>query len=266
MIHTVEGSAAHCAWVMRDAAHHVGDRHDVAARGRVDQRQDAGGQQRRDQARPRNPNRNRHRKLRERPHTMDLVGPAAGAGFKEVSRAPFAPFTKPCTGPCGRRAGSPLIQPKRARGERPETTMTQTTNRFFDEVARLMNDAAGVAQGVRREFDTLFRTQAERILRDLDVVKREEFEAVKEMARLAREENEALKARIAALEAKLGRASRRSGPARPGSEPRLRPRDSARFSCLCRRHGYKPRVLRLQHPWRHAAGDKPSNFGLKHED
>ena len=82
--------------------------------------------------------------------------------------------------------------------------MTQTSNRFFDEMARLMNDAAGVAQGVRREFDTLFRTQAERILRDLDVVRREEFEAVKEMARLAREENEALKARIAALEAKLG--------------------------------------------------------------
>jgi BMFP domain-containing protein YqiC len=80
--------------------------------------------------------------------------------------------------------------------------MTQTSNRFFDEMARLMNDAAGVAQGVRREFDTLFRTQAERILRDLDVVRREEFEAVKEMARLAREENEALKARIAALEAK----------------------------------------------------------------
>jgi BMFP domain-containing protein YqiC len=82
--------------------------------------------------------------------------------------------------------------------------MTQTTNRFFDEAARLMNDAAGVAGGVRREFDTMMRTQAERILRDLDVVQREEFEAVKEMARLAREENEALKARIAALEAKLG--------------------------------------------------------------
>jgi BMFP domain-containing protein YqiC len=80
--------------------------------------------------------------------------------------------------------------------------MAQTSNRFFDEVARLMNDAAGVAQGVRREFDTLFRTQAERILNELDVVRREEFEAVKEMARLAREENEALKARIAALEAK----------------------------------------------------------------
>ena len=81
--------------------------------------------------------------------------------------------------------------------------MTQTTNRFFDEIGRLMNDAAGAAQGVKREVDTVMRNQAERILRDLDVVKREEFEAVKDMARLAREENEALKARIASLEAKL---------------------------------------------------------------
>ena len=88
--------------------------------------------------------------------------------------------------------------------------MTQTSNRFFDEMARLMNDAAGVAQGVRREFDTLLRSQAERILRDLDVVKREEFEAVKDMARLAREENEALKARIAALEAKAEKPSKRA--------------------------------------------------------
>ena len=82
--------------------------------------------------------------------------------------------------------------------------MVQTSNRLFDEIGRLMNDATGVAQGVRREVDTVFRNQAERILRDLDMVQREEFEAVKEMARLAREENDALKARIAALEAKLG--------------------------------------------------------------
>ena len=81
--------------------------------------------------------------------------------------------------------------------------MTQTSNRFFDEIGRLMNDAAGAAQGVKREVDTVVRNQAEKILRDLDIVKREEFEAVKDMARLAREENEALKARIAALEAKL---------------------------------------------------------------
>jgi hypothetical protein len=94
--------------------------------------------------------------------------------------------------------------------------MTQTSTRFFDEMARLMNDAAGVATGVRREFDTLFRSQAERILRDLDVVQREEFEAVKEMARLAREENEALKARIAALEGKgaekAGKKGKSPGP------------------------------------------------------
>ena len=80
--------------------------------------------------------------------------------------------------------------------------MTQTNRRFFDEIARLMNDAAGVAQGVRREFDTLFKTQAARWLRDMDLVKREKFEAVKDLARLAREENEARKARIDALEAK----------------------------------------------------------------
>jgi BMFP domain-containing protein YqiC len=82
--------------------------------------------------------------------------------------------------------------------------MAQTTGRLYDEFAKLMNDAAGVAQGVRREFDAVLRTQAERLLREMDVVHREEFEAVKEMARLAREENEALKARIAALEAKVG--------------------------------------------------------------
>jgi BMFP domain-containing protein YqiC len=95
-----------------------------------------------------------------------------------------------------------------------EANMVQTTNRFFDDVARLMNDAAGVAQGVRREAETLFRTQAERILRDLAVVQREEFEAVKDMARLAREENEALRARVAALEARLG-ASKAPAPDAP---------------------------------------------------
>jgi BMFP domain-containing protein YqiC len=92
--------------------------------------------------------------------------------------------------------------------------MTQTSSRIYDEMARLMNDAAGVATGVRREFDTLFKSQAERILRDLDVVQREEFEAVKEMAKIAREENEALKARIAALEAQA-----RGGAAKPDMQP-----------------------------------------------
>ncbi|MFY9830799.1 MAG: accessory factor UbiK family protein [Rhodoplanes sp.] len=85
--------------------------------------------------------------------------------------------------------------------------MTQTSNRFFDEIARLMNDATGVAQGVRREVETLMRSQGEKILREMDVVRREEFEAVQEMARIAREENDALKARVAAIEARLGISS-----------------------------------------------------------
>src|SRR6202161_2884738 len=92
-----------------------------------------------------------------------------------------------------------------------EAAMVQTTNRFFDEVARLMNDAAGAAQGMRRAVETLFRNQAARILRDLDVVKREDFEAVKDMARLAREENEALKARVASLGGALGQGKAPGG-------------------------------------------------------
>jgi BMFP domain-containing protein YqiC len=82
--------------------------------------------------------------------------------------------------------------------------MTQTSNRMFDEMARLMGDAASVAQGVKREAETLFRTQMERIVADLDLVKREDFDVVREMASQARTENEALKKRIEALEGMLG--------------------------------------------------------------
>ena len=88
--------------------------------------------------------------------------------------------------------------------------MTQTNNRFLDELAKLMTDAAGAAQGMRREFQTMMRAQGEKILRDMDVVQREEFEAVKEMAAKAREENERLSARIAALEAEIASAARQS--------------------------------------------------------
>ena len=87
---------------------------------------------------------------------------------------------------------------------------SQTTNRFFDEMARLVNDATGAAQGVKREIDTIVKHQAERFLNDMNLVKREEFEAVKDMARLAREENDALKARIAALEAKAEKPSKKA--------------------------------------------------------
>lgn len=94
--------------------------------------------------------------------------------------------------------------------------MTQTSNRLFDEMARLMNDAAGVAEGVRREIQTVVQTQAERILRDMDVVTREEFEAVKEMAAKAREENERLAARLAEVEKQLGSKPARDGKHGPG--------------------------------------------------
>lgn len=83
--------------------------------------------------------------------------------------------------------------------------MTNGTNRFLDEFAKLMTDAAGAAQGARREFETVIRAQAERMLNSMDLVQREDFEAVREMAIKAREENIALAARIEALEAKLAR-------------------------------------------------------------
>ncbi len=81
--------------------------------------------------------------------------------------------------------------------------MSDGRNRIFDELGRLATDAAGVARGVREELETVARVQVERVLRDLDVVQREEFEAVREMAVKAREENARLAERIAALEAKL---------------------------------------------------------------
>lgn len=80
----------------------------------------------------------------------------------------------------------------------------QTRNRFLDDISQLMTNAAGVAQGVKDEAETAVRQRVERWLSDMDLVTREEFEAVREMAVKAREENEELKARIEALEAKQG--------------------------------------------------------------
>ncbi len=81
--------------------------------------------------------------------------------------------------------------------------MSTGPNRILDEFAKLMTDAAGAAQGVRREVETAFRGQAERILNSMDIVQREEFEAARDMAVKAREENARLSARIDELEARL---------------------------------------------------------------
>ncbi|NLR96712.1 accessory factor UbiK family protein [Rhizobium sp. P38BS-XIX] len=86
--------------------------------------------------------------------------------------------------------------------------MSTGPNRILDEFAKLMTDAAGAAQGVRREVETAFNAHAERWLNSMDIVKREEFEAVREMAIKARDENDALLARIEALEAKLAAKSK----------------------------------------------------------
>lgn len=86
--------------------------------------------------------------------------------------------------------------------------MTQTRGRIFDDVARLMTDAAGMAQGLRREVETIGKTQLERLLSTMDLVQRDEFEAVRDMAAAARDENEKLKARLAELEAKLAGKSK----------------------------------------------------------
>jgi len=103
--------------------------------------------------------------------------------------------------------------------------MTNGPNRILDEFARLMTDAAGAAQGVRREMETAFRAQAERLFNSMDMVQREEFEAVREMALKARAENEAFAARIAEIEAKLADSVPGEAPAKPTAKPRAKKAD-----------------------------------------
>ena len=76
----------------------------------------------------------------------------------------------------------------------------QTRNKVFDDISQLMTNAMGVAQGAREEAETAMKSMIDRWLADRDFVTREEFDAVRAMAQKAREENEALKARLDALE------------------------------------------------------------------
>jgi BMFP domain-containing protein YqiC len=93
--------------------------------------------------------------------------------------------------------------------------MAQTNNRFFDDIARLMTDAAGAADGVRREIETVVKGQIERLLRDMDMASREEVEVLRDMVVAAREDNEQLAARVKALEAQLDAR----GGSSPGDSP-----------------------------------------------
>ncbi|WP_298260745.1 accessory factor UbiK family protein [uncultured Litoreibacter sp.] len=86
----------------------------------------------------------------------------------------------------------------------------QTRNKFFDDMSQLMTNAMGVAQGAKGEADNAFKGMLDRWLADRDFVTRDEFEAVRLMAQKAREENEALKARLDALEPKKKTAAKKS--------------------------------------------------------
>ncbi len=81
--------------------------------------------------------------------------------------------------------------------------MTTTSSRFFDELAKLMTNATGAAQGLRKEVDTMVQAQVERVLNNLELVKREELDVVRDMAQKAREENDRLAARLAEVESRL---------------------------------------------------------------
>ncbi len=82
----------------------------------------------------------------------------------------------------------------------------QSRNKILEDVSQLMTNAMGVAQGAREEAETAMKGWVDRWLADRDFVTREEFDAVRAMAQKAREENEALKARIDALEKGAGKS------------------------------------------------------------
>jgi len=96
----------------------------------------------------------------------------------------------------------------------------QTRNRLFDDAAKIAGGAIGTLAGLRREIEALARQQLDRLLDGMDLVTRDEFEAVKAMAAAAREENELLAARLAALEGRRAGA-RSKGPAK--AKPARRP-------------------------------------------
>jgi BMFP domain-containing protein YqiC len=95
----------------------------------------------------------------------------------------------------------------------------QTQNRFFDDIARVAAGALGTLSGVKTEVETRLREQLERVLAGMDLVSRDEFEAVKAMAAKARAEQEDLARRVAELESQLAASTARDTPKRPATAP-----------------------------------------------
>ena len=112
-------------------------------------------------------------------------------------------------------------------------------NRLFDDIARVANSALGTLSGVREEIETRLREQMERMLARMNLVRREEFDAVQAMAAKARAEQEALAARVAALEAALGLEAGRGS--RRQQDQRGRPHHHCRARPAPRCHRYQAR-------------------------
>lgn len=100
--------------------------------------------------------------------------------------------------------------------------MTQGPNKMFDELAKLMTDAAGMAQGARKEVETALKSQGERWLSQMDLVQRDEFEAVKQMASKARLENETLRDEIEALKLLVGENGKPASKAETTAKPKTK--------------------------------------------
>jgi BMFP domain-containing protein YqiC len=88
--------------------------------------------------------------------------------------------------------------------------MAQASSKLFDNVGRMMNDAAGVADGVRREVESMVRAQAERFVMDMNLVKREDYDALRELVQTQSAELRALKAEVAALKGAAGDSTQKS--------------------------------------------------------
>jgi len=101
----------------------------------------------------------------------------------------------------------------------------QTSNRFLDDIAKVANSAVSTLSGVKGEVEAVVRQQLDRLLSDMDLVPRDEFDAVKAMAAKARTEQEILEKRVAKLEAALAKTaapSARKPAAKPAAKPRVK--------------------------------------------
>jgi BMFP domain-containing protein YqiC len=96
--------------------------------------------------------------------------------------------------------------------------MTNGQGRMFDDLAKLMNDAAGMAQSARREVESVLRAQADRVVSEMDLVRREDFDIAQDLARRALTEVEKLARRVEELEARMGPANPAPAPVAPGTE------------------------------------------------